>query len=105
MAGSAAGLGFYGGLLPLYGKLADAAQGLKSRLQYEQAYPEMTGGAQAPLGVPDPARIRQSIRNIIYGHSVRPAARSAISRPTSEPETRRPPPSLGRRTAIQRGVD
>ena len=35
----------------------------------------MTGGSPAPLGTPDPARIRQSIRNIIYvQHGGRPAA-------------------------------
>jgi hypothetical protein len=68
MAGSAAGLVTYGGLLPLYSRLADTIQSGATRRQYEQAYPTMTG-SPAPLGPPDPAPLRQAIRNIIYGYT------------------------------------
>ena len=69
MAGSAAGLAVYGGLLPLYSKLADTVQSGATRRRFEQAYPVMTGGAPAPLGPPDPAPFREAIRNIIFGYT------------------------------------
>jgi hypothetical protein len=76
MAGSAAGLGLYAGLLPLYSKLADTIQSGATRRRYEQAYPTMTGGEPAPLAAPKEQtpieqafNLRQQIRNIIYGYT------------------------------------
>ena len=76
--GGGAGLAVYGGLLPLYSRLADTLQSGATRRQYEQAYPTMTGGETAPLAAPN-ARptvgampipsVRDAIRNIIYGYT------------------------------------
>jgi hypothetical protein len=73
--GSAGGFGLYG-LLAGYNKAAEAANAGRVRQRYEQAYPTLTGGAQAPLPAPSrawpeplPANLREAIRNAIFGYT------------------------------------
>jgi hypothetical protein len=65
--GAMTGLGLYGALLPTFNKAQSAYRAAGPRAAYEDAYPKLTGGFDAPLPPQQPAPIRDALRQILFG--------------------------------------
>jgi hypothetical protein len=66
IAGAGTALGLYGALSQ-FGRAQSAYRAAQPRAAYENLYPTLTGGNQAPIQPSQPAPIRDALRQLLFG--------------------------------------